>query len=144
MELSQTIRVSGHEHVQASHESTLEVTSDDWLTPAGDCILAVEADTVPQEFDLEYKRACQDATATVRANIQVLTEDGSFETTIEGRGDPELTFDNDRSAVIRTSEFVDDRTVMIDADAAATDIGRDLVSALSEGAAATLVLSVEQ
>lgn len=140
----QMIQVHGHENVQATHESTLEVTSDDWLTPAGDCIIAVEADPVPAEFDPAYARTCQDSATTIRAHIEVSTAEERFETVIEGRGDPRLTLSSDRSAVIRTSEYVDDRTVMVNADTAATDLDRDIVSALSAGASATVELSAEQ
>jgi len=47
MEHTEVIRARGHENVQSTHASTFEVTSDDWLTPAGDCILAIEADRTP-------------------------------------------------------------------------------------------------
>jgi Uncharacterized protein conserved in archaea len=140
----QIIQTHGHENVQATHGSTLEVTSDDWLTSAGDCIIAVEATPVPAEFDSAYKRICQDSEATVRAHIEVSTDEEIFETVIEGRGDPGLTLTDNRSAVIRTSEYIDDRTVMIDADTAATDLDRELVSALSAGASATITLSVDK
>jgi hypothetical protein len=63
---------------------------------------------------------------------------------VTGSGHPELSFENERSHVLRTSDYVDDRTVMVDADAAAGDVDRDLVAALADGAALTLTLSVEQ
>ena len=52
--MNQRVHASGHENVSATHGSTFEVTSDDWLTPAGDCILAVEADAVPAAFDDDF------------------------------------------------------------------------------------------
>ncbi|ESS09183.1 MAG: uncharacterized protein conserved in archaea [uncultured archaeon A07HN63] len=135
---TETIRAHGHEHVQATHESTFEVTSDDWLTPAGDCILAVEADRVPADFDPEFVAAAQNTDAKITAEI----ETAEHSHTITGRGHPDLTFDGDRSGVGRTSDHVDDRTIMIDADAAAADIDRDLVAALADGAEMTLTLRV--
>lgn len=133
------VRARGHENVSADHASTLEVTSDDFLTPAGDCILAVEADTVPADLPDEFVDACQDVAATITATIAA---DGHRET-VTGRGDPALTFEGDRSFVCRTSEYVDDRTVMLDADAAAQDLDRDLVEALASGAEATFTLRVD-
>lgn len=135
---TETIRANGHEHVQATHESTVEVTSDDWLTPAGDCILAVDADRVPAEFDDDFVTAAQNTDARITAEI----ETGEHSETISGRGHPDLTFDGDRSGVGRTSDYVDDRTIMVDADAAAADIDRDLVAALADGAEMTLTLRV--
>jgi len=138
MAATETITAHGHEHVQATHESTLEFTSDDWLTPAGDCILGIEADQVPADFDPAFVAAAQAADAAITVTIEA----GDHSQTITGRGHPDLTFDDDRSMVARTSTYTDDRTVMIDADAAAADIDRELVAALADGATATVELRV--
>ena len=137
--LVEVVRASGHENVTAEHASTLEVTSDDWLTPAGDCILAVAADRVPADFDDAFVVACQRHDARIVATLEA----GGRSVRVEGRGHPDLSFENERSHVLRTSDYVDDRTVMVGADAAAGDVNRALVSALADGADATLRLSVE-
>ena len=143
----EVVHATGHENVSATHASTFEVTSDDYLTPAGDCILAVEADHTPADFDEAFVEACQDAAATITATIEVPPDlrDASepLTATVEGRGDPGLTFENDRSLVGRTSEYVDDRTVLVEADRAAADLPRDLVEALADGAELRLRLTVE-
>jgi len=133
------VRARGHEHVTAEHGSTFEVTSDDWLTPAGDCILGIEADAVPATFGDAFVDACQSAGSTITATLRA----GDHEVTVQGRGDPGLTFESDRSMVVRTSEYVDDRTVMVGADAAAADLDRGLVGALADGAEIECVLAVE-
>ena len=138
--MRQRLRAKGHENVSAEHASTLELTSDDWLTPAGDCILAVEATPVPAAYDGEFVEACRDPEATITATLRV---DGAQQV-VEGRGHSELTFDSDRSAVARTSEYVDDRTVMVGADAAAADIDRDIVERLAAGSTIECVLEVER
>jgi hypothetical protein len=137
-ELTEQIRAHGHENVRGAHESTFEVTSDDFLTPAGDCILGIEADRTPAKFDPEFVAACQDQDA--RIDITLAVEDQQI--TVEARGHPDLTFESDRSAVVRTSDYVDDRTVAVDAEKAAADIDRDLVEALADGAAVTVTLTV--
>ncbi|MFB6073485.1 MAG: DUF371 domain-containing protein [Haloarculaceae archaeon] len=137
--MTETVRARGHEHVRAAHESTLEVTTDDYLTPAGDCILAVEADRAPADFAPGFVAACRDADATLTLTLAA----GGHEAVVRGRGDPALTFESDRSAVCRTSDYVDDRTVMVEAGAAAADLDRDLVAALADGAAATATLRVD-
>lgn len=121
------ILARGHEHVRATHGSTLEVTTDDWLTPAGDCIVGVAADRAPADFDTSFRDAARDAEAEI---VMCLTA-GSLKATISGRGDPALTFASDRSMVVRTSTYVDDRTVMVGADASAASIDRDLVDTLA-------------
>lgn len=140
----EVVRARGHENVSAEHASTFEVTSDDWLTPAGDCILAVEADRVPADFGADFVDACRDAEATITATVEVETADGeTLRERIEGRGHPDLTFEGDRSHVGRTSDYVDDRTVMVGADAAAGDFDRDVVAALADGGDVTFTLRVE-
>ncbi len=129
----------GHEHVTAEHPSTFELTSDDWLTPAGDCILAVETNSVPADFDPEYVDACRSHEATITA---VLAVDG-HEAIITGHGHPDLTLTDTRSMVGRTSTYIDDRTIMINADTAAADIDRDLITALQTGADIECILHVD-
>ena len=136
--MRETVRAVGHENVTARHQSTFEITTDDFLTPAGDCILGIEADRAPATFDDDFVEACRDAAATVTATIEV---DGHSQT-ITGRGHPGLTFESERSAVGRTSEHVDDRTVLVGADAAAGDLDRELVAELATGAPVRLTLRV--
>ena len=137
--MDETVCARGHEHVAAEHASTLELTTDDYLTPAGDCILGVEADRAPADFADNFVEACRDADATIAL---VLEADGHRET-VTGSGHPDLAFENDRSMVARTSTYVDDRTLLVDADKAAADVDRDLVAALADGADLTATLRVE-
>ena len=139
MEHEVVITATGQTNVTAEHASTLEVTSDDFLTPAGDCILGIEADTVPADLDDAFVEACQAADAAITATLEA----DEHRAVVRGSGHPDLSFENERSHVLRTSDYVDDRTVMVGADAAAGDIDRDLVAALSEGAELTLTLAVE-
>ena len=137
--MEEVVRARGHEHVLAGHASTFEVTSDGYLTPAGDCILGVDADRTPADFDPAFVAACQSDAARVLATVEA----GGHTQRVAGRGHPELSFESRRSLVCRTSDYVDDRTVMVGADAAAADLDRDLVAALSGGVDLTLTLAVE-
>jgi len=137
--MEEVIRARGHEHVSAEHASTFEVTRDDFLTPAGDCILGIEADRAPADFETGFVAACRDPEVTVRATLEA----GGCTEVVEARGHPDLPFASDRSLVVRTSEYVDGRTVAVGADVAAGDLDRDLVRALSDGAALTLTLRVD-
>jgi hypothetical protein len=137
--MEERVRARGHENVSARHASTLELTHDDYLTPAGDCILGIDADRTPADFDTAFVEACRDGDATI-----TLTLDASDHTeTVTGRGHPDLEFTNERSLVCRTSEYVDDRTVMVGADKAAAGLDRALVDALADGVELTGTLRVE-
>jgi uncharacterized protein len=137
--MEEVIQARGHEHVSAEHASTFEVTTDDYLTPAGDCILAIDADRAPADFDSGFVEACRDADATITVTVEA---DGHRES-VTGRGDPDLEFTNERSAVGRTSDYVDDRTIVVGAEFAAEGFDRELIDALAEGAEATVTLAVE-
>lgn len=137
--MQEVVRASGHEHVSAQHASTFEVTSDEYLTPAGDCILGIGADRTPADFDPGFVDACRSADARVVATLEA----AGYTERVVGRGDPDLALSSDRSLVCRTSDYVDDRTAMVGAGAAAADLDRDFVAALADGAALRLTLSVE-
>ncbi|MFC6718674.1 DUF371 domain-containing protein [Natrialbaceae archaeon GCM10025810] len=137
--LEEVIRARGHENVRAEHGSTFEVTTDDYLTPAGDCILAIEADRAPADFAPEFVDACQDESATISVTIEA----GGHLESVTGRGHPDLELSDERSAVGRTSDYVDDRTVLVGAEFAAEGFDRDLVEALRSGAEATVTIVVE-
>ncbi|SHH53774.1 DUF371 domain-containing protein [Halobaculum gomorrense] len=134
-----TVHAAGHEHVSADHESTFEVTSDDWLTPTGDCILAVEADATPADVPRPFVEACRSREATIVAEFRA----ADATETVTGHGHPDLSYEGDRSMVGRTSDYVDGRTIMVDADTAAADFDRRLVTALERGAPLTVTLRVE-
>lgn len=137
---TEVVRARGHENVTAAHESTVEVTTDDYLTPAGDCIVGVEADRSPDDFSPEFVDACWDPDTTITA----IFETPSATARVTGRGHPDLSFENDRSHVVRTSTYVDDRTVVVDADAAAADLPDELVDALADGEPLTVTLRAER
>ncbi|PSQ40344.1 hypothetical protein BRD10_02480 [Halobacteriales archaeon SW_12_71_31] len=87
------------------------------------------------------------AAATITATLRVFPGDAdepTAVTAVRGRGHPDLTFESDRGAVCRTADYVDDRTVMVDADRAAADLDREVVAALSKTETDLLVeLSVD-
>lgn len=136
--MEEVVHARGHPNVTARHGSTFEVTADDDLTPAGDCILGVSADRTPADFDPGFVRACRDPDATIEATLRA----AGATATVRGHGHPDLSFRSDRSLVGRTSAYVDERTVLVGADAAAGDLDRGLVGALADGAALELVLTV--
>jgi hypothetical protein len=149
--LVEVVRAVGHENITAEHASTVELTTDDWLTPAGDCIVGVEADRTPRDFSAAFREACQEADATITATFAVGEpgdeavdiDDPAHVAEIVGRGDPDLTLLDDRSMVGRTSDYTDDeRTIFVGGDGAAADLDRDLVAALAADAPVTLRLEV--
>lgn len=136
--MDEVITARGHPEVRGTHESTLEITTDEFLTPGGDCIIGIAADSAPVEFEATFVDACRDRDSTIVARLSV----EETEQIITGRGDPALTFSSDRGAVIRTSDYIDERTIMLEADHAACDLDRALIAALQGEATMEITLSV--
>lgn len=132
------LHAHGHEHVRATHASTVEITRDDWLTPAGDCIVGIGANRAPADFVPAFVRAARSPAA--RIELDLVTP--AARDRIVGQGHRDLTFNSKRCLVARTSDYVDDRTILVGADRAAADLDRQLVAALREGAALTVRIGV--
>ena len=122
------ITARGHENIRATHRTTIEITRDNYLTPRGDCIIAVSANKGFQEFSDEFKNLLR------RRNTGLLMEIECSGITdrIKAKGHPDLSFKNPDEMVIRKSNFLCDRTLAIGSDKGAIDINRELVEKLRE------------
>jgi len=49
------ILAKGHKNVKATHRTTLEVTKDKYLTPRGDCIIAISANKAASDLSESFK-----------------------------------------------------------------------------------------
>ena len=116
----------GDANVTANHSSTLEITTDSYLTLSGDCIIGISSNRSPSDFSNDFIIACQNKNAKIIAKLSV----GSHEQHIVGHGHPDLTFKSTHSAVIRTSDYVDDRTIMVNSDTAAKNLDRNIIRIL--------------
>lgn len=111
--------IKGHKNVLCTHETTLEFTKDKHLTKRGDCILGVVAD-----FNFSELK-------------QIVEKYDSIRLTISMEGETEVitaktnkNFNNQNEMVIRTSDFLSERTIAIKADKAAIDVNRNIVEKL--------------
>ena len=104
------------------------VTREPELTLRGDCIVAVAAEKGLRDLDPRVKEAMRNQDARIRL---ILEADGlTFQ--VSGRGDPRLTLSHPTDTVTRRSSFVCDRTLMIGADKAASDLEPRLVRMLQK------------
>ena len=133
------ITASGHAHVRGTHGSTLELTTEEWLTPAGDCIIGVGASHSCASLPAGMRSEAQSATSHISVELRV---PGVVPSIVKGRGDPGLRWADPTSMVIRTSTYIDDRTLMVQADRAAADLPRQLIDALADGASLSVTLRV--
>ena len=123
MRVFEVVEAFGHLNVRAKNRTTFEVTKDDHLTRRGDCIIAVSATKGARDLNEEFKQLARAG----EAKISVVLEVGEIRETVVGRGDPKLTLSHASDLVVRKSYYVCDRTLMVGADKAATDLSRELV-----------------
>lgn len=122
------IKAYGHANVRSEHKTTLEITKESHLTPHGDCIVAVGADKGIFELPEEFKEKARDP----EAKIQVILRANGMEEKIRGMGHPQLTFTHTTDFVIRKSDFICPRTLMIKADKSSYDLDRDFIRLLQD------------
>ena len=113
----------GHPNITARHKTTIEFTKDKELTKKGDCIVGVNADFSLKEIKDFIKK---NKNKKIRLTIKV----DDIEDTITGYVNPD--FNDDKEIVIRKTDFVSKRTLMINADKACGDLDRKLLWALKD------------
>ena len=116
----------GHRNVTSHHKSTFEITKDAEIGPTADCIVGVDMDKTMLDFPQEFKDKI--ANSNTKIIVELKTENGYDE--ITGFGHEDLTLTHPTDIVIRKSDYVCSRTLMIGADKAAKDLDCDLIDDL--------------
>ena len=123
------IKAKGHKNVLSLHKSTFEITKDNDLSLAGDCIIGLDIDKSMVDFSKEFKeKLANDDTKVI---VELNTPNASD--IIEGFGHHDLTLTHPTDIVCRKSTFICPRTLMIKSDKAAIDLNRDLIKDLANG-----------
>ena len=116
----------GHPNIVATHSTTLEITRHRTLTKKGDCIIAVEATKGLTDLSKDFRTACMNDNALIL--VELRTSD--MVERVRGRGSHLLTLTGEEEIVIRKSSYISDRTLMIQADKAASDLRRKFIRGL--------------
>jgi len=110
----------------ATHPTTMEITRSISLTKSGDCIIAVGATKGLLDLAKEFRAACMDDKSRILVELRT---SGMVER-VAGRGSRLLTLAGDKELVLRKSNHVSSRTLMISADKAASDLSREFIHRL--------------
>lgn len=121
----------GHPMVRSTHPTTIEVTTEEYLTEQGDCIIGVGADKGCGRLNAGVKEILGREGARVKVTVVV----GAHSFAFRAKGDPRLRLTHPHDIVIRKSEFISDRTLAVRADASARDLPRSMVRLLRDPAA---------
>ncbi len=120
------IHTKGHKNVTSKHKSTFEITKDVEIGPTADCIIGTDMDMSMQDFPDEFKDKI--ANSDTEITVELKTENGYDK--ITGYGHEDLTLTHPTDIVIRKSDFVCSRTLMIRADKSAKDLDERLIDDL--------------
>jgi len=124
--LVEYVTFTGHPLVSALHPTTIEVTTQEFLTENGDCIVGVGAAKGCAGLDERIKENLRRTGSMVTLRLVV----GTLSFVVRASGDPRLQLSHEHDMVIRKSDFMSERTLAVRADAAAKDIPRDMVNLL--------------
>lgn len=116
----------GHKNVRGIHKSTLEITKEEKLTLRGTCIIAVRSQYSCADLPNALKTLIKRDNVIIR--LTIVTD--NLKEKIVGYGNKNLKLTSKTSIVIRKSDYIDDRTLMIKADKAARDINRKIIEKL--------------
>jgi uncharacterized protein len=116
----------GHSRILSTHDATIEITRCENLTIRGNCVVGVRASHGLKDFPNEVKRLL--GLDSGRGRLEMRVNDRTV--IIEGRGAAGLAFQDPREVVVRKSGFVSERTLMVYADKAASDIPPPIVKQL--------------
>ncbi len=123
--MEEIILAYGHENISARHRTTMQVTKDKEITRRADCIIGVRANKSAADLSQDLRKHLLEGG---EVEVELVTFAGSFKFKAMGHRGLELT--NQVDAVIRKSTYVDDRTILVKAEASARDIPRHIIKSL--------------
>ena len=118
----------GHENVRAEHHTTIEITTENFLTKTGTCIIGINSDKTLFDMSDEVKKLAKRDDTVIVLKLSV----SGYQEEIKGYGNPGLTYADRVSMVARKSDYVCDRTLMVKADKSAFELERQFVEQLKD------------
>jgi len=125
MTILESLIAFGHVNVSCIHNSTIEITKDNYLTNKGTCVLGIKSSKACSDLDLKLKQKIWDG-----AKIEVLIQVGEYHDNFYGFGSKLLPLSHEFDLVFRKSDFICVRTVLINCSKASSDLNRNLVKSL--------------
>lgn len=126
--MEEEITFQGHKNILSLHSRTIEITKDSVLTKNGDCIVGVSANKACDDLDPALKQKLRTSDTVVKVGIIV----EPYEFNILGLGNNNLQVTHKHDIILRKSNYVDSRTLIVSCDKSAIDIPRYLIKALSD------------
>ncbi|MFW9828871.1 MAG: DUF371 domain-containing protein [Candidatus Thorarchaeota archaeon] len=125
MTILEEIYAFGHKNIIATHKTTIEITKDKSLTKRGNCIVGINATKACFDLNSTLKKEIN-ANKKIKITLKVENIQDSF----HGFGSKELKLLNKHDLVFRTSNYICNRTVLINCTKSSNEINRKLVEKL--------------
>ena len=125
--MREEILAYGHPNITAKHRSTMQLTKETDISVRADCIIGVRANKSVYDMSDPLKTHLLEG-----GEVEISLTVNGLSFSLRARGDSRLVFSNKLDSVIRRSNYIDDRTLAVEATAAAKDIPRDLVKELRD------------
>ena len=126
MVIIDTLYAKGHPNIKATHKTTLEITKENYVTPRGDCIIAVNATKAVKELDPKLKSIIRRDDAI----IIIVLKTNNMKDIVLAMGSQNLILSSENKIIIRKSTYIEPATLGIRSNKAARDIDRKLVEQL--------------
>ncbi|TXT63894.1 MAG: hypothetical protein BAJALOKI1v1_650016 [Promethearchaeota archaeon] len=118
-----TIRAYGHQNILCSHSTTIEITKDKSLTKKGNCILGIKATKACKDLTRKLKVAIKNG-QKIEVTIQTENKKDCF----VGYGHKDLPLRHKKDIVFRKSNYICDRTVLINCSKSSRELSRELIT----------------
>lgn len=122
MKILEVIYAYGHENILCNHNTTIELTKDNFLTKRGTCILGVNA-----------SKACFDLNPVLKKFIKkkkrfiVTINVDNIIDSFYGFGSEKLVLSSKKDMVFRKSDYICNRTVLIQCSKSSNELNRKLI-----------------
>ncbi|MFX1280640.1 MAG: DUF371 domain-containing protein [Promethearchaeota archaeon] len=125
MKVIERIYAWGHEKMMCTHRTTIEITKDKNMSKQGDCIIGVSASKACVDLSKKLKIQIKD-----EKKIKVILKVDEIQDSFYGYGNRRLQLLDRNDMVFRKSNFICERTALINCSKSSIEIDRDLIKSL--------------
>ncbi len=126
MMILEKISAYGHENILCTHKTTIELTKESSITKRGNCILGIKATKSCIDLNPILKKYIKNE-KKIKVSIRVENLTDSF----YGFGNKYLTLLDNKDLVFRKSDYICDRTALINCSKSSNDLSRKLIKKLN-------------
>jgi len=121
----EVIKAFGHAHILGTHKTTIELTKANNLTLRGDCIIGIKVNKACSDLSPKLKREIKKG-----SKFKIVIKLNNNCETFHGYGHKDLELTDTKDIVFRKSDFICNRTILINCTKSCQDLNRALIDEL--------------